>query len=110
MADLRFNKQYCIVKDKDETVISEFFPSARVETPHQMTRYDDIKTIPLKDIPDLPEIGEAVEKNRLYKVDAKVVQCVTTHNREEYTTEKKQTLFTDEKPIIDIYIKPKSKP
>lgn len=105
MADIRYNKQYCIVKDGDNTIIDAYFDSARVETPHTIWRYDVIKDIPLKDLPSLPELGEVVEKNKLYKDDNKAVHCIAEHTRVIYTAQNKATFFKPEE-----IIKPEEEP
>ena len=72
MADIRFFGEYCIVLDNKtgETIIAAKI-TGRVETMQAITKYTDIKTIPIAKIPVLKE-GEEVEGNKLYNVNGVV--------------------------------------
>jgi len=69
--DIRFKDEYCIVTDKSgDTIIAEKL-TGRVESGHTITKYTDIRAIPIKGIPVL-KIDEVAEDNKLYVVDSKV--------------------------------------
>jgi len=72
MADIRFFGEYCIVTDNKsgETIIAAKI-TGRVETMQAITKYTDIKAIPVTKIPVLKD-GEVAEDNKLYIVDGKV--------------------------------------
>ena len=74
--DLRFNKEICIVTDKKtgEIILAEKL-TGRVETGHNMTKYTDVKDIPVQVITKLPILksDEIQEINKLYIVGDKVL-------------------------------------
>jgi len=72
MADIRFFGEYCIVTDNKsgETIVAAKI-TGRVETMQKITKYTNIKDVPIEKIFILKE-GEEAEANKLYNVDGKV--------------------------------------
>ena len=72
MADIRFYNEYCVVTDnKTGELIIAAKLSARVETMQAITKYTDIKDIPIAKIPIL-KADEIAEVDKLYSVDGVV--------------------------------------
>jgi len=93
--DMKFNNEYCIIKNiiTGEPIVNEFFVSARVETGQQMIKVETLNDIPISDVPQIPEIGEQVEKNKLYSYSGQVIQCVQAHIRTHFEPELTPALF-----------------
>ncbi len=58
MADVRFNKEFCVVVDKNGKPILAKYLTGRVETNHVIKKYLKLADIPVKEIPELKEVKE----------------------------------------------------
>ena len=98
--DYRYASQYCLVTDKTtgEIVVNEFITSGRVETAQNIARIENlngVKNSALSSvIPNLPDVGQWVEKDKLYKYGTQIIQCIQSHFRSPNAPETTPNLFS----------------
>ena len=92
------NKHVLIVSD--QIVVDQFFPSARIETPHQVQVFDTeedkityIAGMQSGMFPPIPEVGEPCEANTIYAYGTDKAKCLQSHNRMHYPIEQTPALW-----------------
>lgn len=84
MSDIRHTNKFVVVKNGSNVFLSQFYESARVETPHTQTGYSSLNGIPLTNLPAIPATGQWCELNQMYVWNNQVVCCRQGHNRTIY--------------------------
>ena len=98
--DYSYLNQYCVVTSKTDGAIqvNEYILSGRVETMQNIVRVNnlnDVKNSTLSNvIPDLPDVGGEVIKDKLYKWDGQIIQCIQSHSRTEFSPDITPALFS----------------
>jgi len=86
--------KYCTVKHSSgEIHVNEYCENVRIETAQTMNVYDSIDVVPEGDVLPMPEEGEPVEENKLYKFNNKVYHVVQPHIRTYYDPDETPALF-----------------
>lgn len=99
-ADYAYSNQYCVVTSKtDGTIqVNEYIISGRVETAQNIIRENNLNdvnnSVLANVIPDLPNIGNEVIKDNLYRWGNQIIQCVQSHLRTEFSPDITPALFS----------------